>query len=166
MKDKDGTRKATAMRIYLDTSVVSAYFDARTLDRQEATKKLIDAALGSESDQFYISDLVLTELEQTPSPEKRYQMLELVQPFQSLRPDEETLRLARILHQAELVPANKFDDAVHLAIAAVRGVDVVVSWNFRHMVNLKVKIKLPVLLAQERYLRHFEIVSPYEYPEV
>ena len=153
------------MKIYLDTSVVSAYFDIRTPDRQTSTKKLLDAALQSVSDEFYISDLVLTELEQTPSTEKRQKMLKLVENLPSLRPDEETLRLARVLHQAELVPANKFDDAIHLALAAVIGVDVLVSWNFRHMVNLNVKRKLPVLLAQERYLRHFDIVSPYEYPE-
>ncbi|HIB67695.1 MAG TPA: hypothetical protein EYO33_21990 [Phycisphaerales bacterium] len=46
------------------------------------------------------------------------------------------------------------------------GVDVVVSWNFRHLVNLKVKQRLPVILAQGRYLRHFDIISPYEFSEI
>jgi len=92
-------------------------------------------------------------------------MLNLVDPLQSLPVSEEALELARAIHQAELVPQNKFDDAIHLALAAVTGVDVVVSWNFRHMVNLKVRQRLPVVLAQERYLRHFDIISPYEFPE-
>lgn len=64
-----------------------------------------------------------------------------------------------------LVPQNKLDDALHLALAAVAGVDVLASWNFRHMVNLKVKQDLPVLLAQERYFRQYAIISPYEYRE-
>lgn len=151
------------MRIYLDTSIPSTYFDERTPDRQQTTQAFWSkASLDSE---LLISELVLAEIEQTPQSEKRLKMLGLVDSLTTLSLTEEVIRLGRVLHQANLVPANKLDDALHLALAAVEGVDVVVSWNFRHMVNLKVKRDLPVLLAQERYFRQYEIISPYEYAE-
>lgn len=151
------------MKLYLDTSIPSAYYDGRATERQDATRAFWSKVLPGAD--VFISDLVLTEIERTPSEDKRQKMLELVDGIPSFVPDKETLRLASVIHQAQLVPQNKFDDAIHLAIAAVEGVDVVVSWNFRHMVNLRVKRSLPAILAQERYLRHYEIISPYEYIE-
>ena len=70
-------------------------------------------------------------------------MQALVKPLTTLSLNKEVVRLGRVLHNANLVPQNKLDDALHLALAAVAGVDVLVSWNFRHMVNLKVKQDLP-----------------------
>lgn len=90
-------------------------------------------------------------------------MIDLVGPLRALEVSAEMVRLAKVIHQANLVPANKLDDATHLAIAAVEGIDVVVSWNFKHMVNLKMRQSLPIVLAQERYLRQYQIISPYEY---
>lgn len=127
------------MRIYLDTSIPSTYFDDRTPDRQKTTQEFWEKA--SSQEDLLVSDLVLAELEQTRSENKRNQMRGLVEPLVRLKVLPETLRLARILHQAQLVPANKFDDAIHLALAAVEGVDAVVSWNFRQ----------------------FQIIAPYEY---
>lgn len=149
------------MKIYLDTSVPSTYFDARTPDRKEATQQMWEHAISN--DQLYISELVLTELKRTPSPTKRQHMIDLVKPLPHLLLNEEVLRLAKILHKADLVPQNKLDDAIHLAISAVNGADALVSWNFRHMVNLNVKRQLPVILADEGYYRHYEIISPFEY---
>lgn len=149
------------MRIYLDTSIPSTYFDDRTPDRQEVTRDFW--ARASSQDDLFASGLVLAELEQTPSEEKRHRMRNLIAPLKRLAITPEALRLARVLHQGQLVPANKLDDAIHLALAAVEGMDAVVSWNFRHMVNLKVKQNLPAILAREGYFRQFQIIAPYEY---
>ena len=151
------------MRIYLDTSVPSTYFDERTPERQQATRRFwMHAAAKRE---LFISELLLTELKATPSPTKRQQMIDLVASLPCLELNDEVIRLARCLYEENLIPANKFDDALHLAHAAVAGVDVLISWNFSHMINLKVKQKLPVLLAEQRYFRQFQLISPFEYSE-
>jgi hypothetical protein len=41
----------------------------------------------------------------------------------------------------KIVSENYYSDALHIAAATVIGVDVLVSWNFKHIVNLN-KIKL------------------------
>lgn len=151
------------MRIYLDTSIPSTYFDNRTPDRQQATLSFWRHALAKR--EIFISDLVLAEIKRTPLATKRQNMIDLVEQLPRLEMNEEVIRLARSLYEANLVPANKFDDALHLGHAAVAGVDVLISWNFRHMINLKVKQKLPVLLAEQRYFRQFQLISPFEYSE-
>ncbi len=65
-----------SMRIYLDTSVPSTYFDARTPERQEATQKFWLKAIAE--DELFISDMVLLEISNTPSLEKKEKMLDLV----------------------------------------------------------------------------------------
>ena len=49
----------------------------------------------------------------------------------------ETLALADSYISSRVVPINSRDDARHIAIATVAGLDAVVSWNFKHIVNLR-----------------------------
>ena len=61
--------------IYLDTSIVSAYFDERARLRQADTQLF----WGSKGVQFVVSWLVYQEIERTPNRVKRDQMLDLIQ---------------------------------------------------------------------------------------
>jgi hypothetical protein len=69
-------------------------------------------------------------------------------------------KLALDFKAANLVPANKFEDALHLAIAVERGFEFIVSWNFSHMVNAKTQKRLPVISAQHGYFHQTLIYCP------
>jgi hypothetical protein len=51
------------------------------------------------------------------------------------------IQLAEKYMEQKIVSKNYYSDALHIAVATVIGVDVLVSWNFKHIVNLD-KIKL------------------------
>ncbi len=153
------------MRIYLDTSVPSTYFDHRTLERQKATQDFWKKAL-KHNDELLISEMVIFEISKTPTQEKRERMLALVRGLPELHQGPQVIDLAKNLVDANLVPVGKIEDAIHLALAALHRVDVLVSWNFRHMVNLKIKQRLPLILAKNGCFHNYEIISPYEYFEV
>ena len=150
------------MKVYLDTSVPSTYFDSRTPERQRATIDFWSRSLENDME-LCISSIVLTEIQRTPSLEKRNKMLGLVEPLTNIPIGPEVSEIASRIIKANLVPENKIEDAEHLALAALHFVDVVVSWNFRHMVNLKIKQKLPLILAENGCFKKFEIISPFEY---
>ncbi len=152
------------MRIYLDTSVPSTYFDARTPERQKATREFWERA-NLDGHTLYISEVVVAEIRKTPSLEKKNQILELVEGLEHLTLGPPVPELAEKIIASNLVPAGKVEDALHLALAALHLVDVVVSWNFRHMVNLKMKQKLPTVLAANGCFKRFEIITPFEYSE-
>ena len=55
--------------------------------------------------------------------------------------NEEMVKLAEKYMEQKIVSEKYYSDALHIAVATVIGVDVLVSWNFKHIVNLD-KIKL------------------------
>jgi len=50
--------------------------------------------------------------------------------------NDEMLKLAEKYIEQKVVSENYYSYALHIAIATVIGVDVLVSWNFKHIVNL------------------------------
>lgn len=120
------------LRIYLDTSVVSAYVDDRLPERKQATVEFWNR-LGDY--EVTISELTVTEIQATESPPIRAQMTELIRQFSILPIEEEARRLAQeYVHRGVFSPGT-IEDAIHVAVAVAFRQDMLVSWNFRHLVN-------------------------------
>ena len=120
------------LRIYLDTSVFSAYYDDRIPDRQVETQEFWNRL-----NQFEIATSGLTkeELSQTPGTEQRLKFKKLLEPLALLTVTPEMESLARAYVDAGVFTAVMFNDALHVAVAVLSRQDVLVSWNFRHLVN-------------------------------
>ncbi len=120
------------LRIYLDTSVVSAYVDDRSPERKQATVEFWNRLRDYE---VAISELTVTEIQATGSPPIREQMTELIRPFSILPIEEEARRLAQEYVHRGVFSRGAIEDAIHVAVAVVSRQDMLVSWNFRHLVN-------------------------------
>lgn len=66
-----------------------------------------------------------------------------------------------VLGAVGAIPADYEDDARHVAIATVNDIRAVVSWNFRHMVNIERKRKINSVNLREG-LPLLDLVSPWE----
>ena len=124
-------------RIYVDTSVIGGYFDK---EFEADTKLFFNRILAKEFD-VYISEI--SEIELLPAPDEVRQLLEIVpeECLINLELTEEARVLAgHYLDEKILGPAS-LNDAYHIAIATINRIDVLVSWNFKHIVNLD-KIRL------------------------
>ncbi len=121
------------LRIYLDTSVIGGCFDQ---EFQEASVKLMEMI---RLDIFtgLISNVTIEELENAP---------ERVRTSITEFDNEQLVRLeqtaaVRSLADAYLadhvVPIRYEDDALHVASATVHNADMIVSWNFKHLVNFQ-----------------------------
>ena len=146
-------------RLYLDTSVVSAYVDDRLPERGRATVEFWERLVEYD---VTISELTLTEIQETENPEQREEMVRLVRPFAVLPIAEEARRLARqYVHPAVFSPGTG-DDALHVAVAVTSRQEIFVSWNFWHLVNCRRRgliNEVNILLGYPR----IEILAP---PEV
>jgi predicted nucleic acid-binding protein len=125
------------MRLYLDTSVLGAMFDEEPPDRKEKTR-LFFQRVRTRKDTLYISDVVLEEVVRAPE-QLHFSLVRLLKEIHPLvlPESQETLTLAEAYVASHVVPASSRDDARHIAIATVAGVEALVSWNFKHMVNLR-----------------------------
>ena len=120
------------LRVYLDTSVFSAYFDEAVSDRQTQTEDF-----WKRRSEFELSTSVVAreELEQTPDPARRLQLLTLVDGVM-VHPVTDMMRsLAKSYIDSGVFTEVMYNDAVHVAAAVLTRQDVLLSWNFRHLVN-------------------------------
>ena len=125
------------MKIYVDTSVFGGCFDA---EFEEWSNRLIEEfRLGLKV--AVISDLTLRELDDAPSSVR--DLLEEIpaEHKQFIILDDESRELAIHYIREGSIGEASLVDAQHIAIATVNKVDVLVSWNFKHIVNLA-KIRL------------------------
>lgn len=146
------------LQIYLDTSVISACVDDRMPERQKDTEELFHR-LGEFK--VSISGLTLTEIENTRDEEKRNQMSRIISPFQVVQITDEMRSLRDTYLKEGVFSPTSIDDALHVACAVISRVDILVSWNFRHLVR-----RTRRALINEVNIRHgfptIEIVSPPE----
>ena len=120
-------------RIYADTSALGGCLDEEFKD---ASLRLLNMFKAGEA-VIVVSDLTLLELENAPTevlgvfeeiPEEHREYVELT---------KEAEELARHYITAGVLGEAKRVDAQHIAIATISRVDVLVSWNFRDIVNLQ-----------------------------
>ena len=124
-------RELKRLRIYADTSVLGGVFDDKfAIESRKLIEEIIEGKFI-----LVLSTTTLTELKYAPGevrqliaelPGDCFEIIELSE-------DIELLRDAYI--KAGVLGEASFIDAEHIANATVAGVDLVVSWNFRHIVN-------------------------------
>lgn len=120
-------------RIYADTSVFGGYFDE---EFEEPSRRLYDRFVAGD-ELLILSDLTRLELLGAPA---RVQGLVASLPTQyvvEVEISEEERNLADLYVSSGVVGASMLADAQHIAAATVHRADVLVSWNFKHIVNLR-----------------------------
>jgi len=153
--------------LYIETSAVS-YLTGRPSQNtiiaghQAATQKLW--AFLSDKFSPHISDLLLQEAGQGDAAQAKTR-LDAVDGFPVLDVDQEVERIAGILLESKAVPAKCPEDAVHIAVAAVNRMELIVTWNFKHINNPVMKHKMREVLTTAGYILP-EICSPDELLEV
>jgi predicted nucleic acid-binding protein len=123
-------------RIYIDTSVVGGYFDE---EFKESTIKLFER-LNNDEVIFVVSDLLDLELINAPLHVREHLFQYPTEKFQRIELTEEAIKLANTYIEEKVVGKTSLEDCRHIALATIYKVDVLASWNFKHIVNLD-KIK-------------------------
>jgi len=125
------------MKLYLETTVPSFLFADDAPEKQQVTRQFFKW-LAISPDKLYISELVLAELNRA-SPDVRNKLLEAVVrlPVENLSITDEAVDLAGRYVGDGVIPARYRDDAVHVALAVLNNLDVVVTWNMKHLANVR-----------------------------
>jgi predicted nucleic acid-binding protein len=125
------------LRVYLDTSVVGGYFD----DEFEDVTKLFFKRIFNKDFLVYFSEVSEAELSLAPNFVKELKIKIPTDCYKHLDLDYESQELAETYLKEKILGQASLNDAYHIAIATVNRLDVLVSWNFKHIVNYD-KIKL------------------------
>ena len=128
-------------RVYLETSVVSYLVgrlsrDVVVLGNQELTREWWENRR-AEYDLF-ISEVVIGEAT-IGDAELARQRIAICEALPLLAVTNEAERLAPLLLRAAAMAPNAETDALHIAVAAVQGMDYLLSWNCTHIANATIR---------------------------
>ena len=152
--------------VHIESSVVS-YLTARASDDpiksawQAVTKQWWNAQLHQVT--ACISPYVIAEVS-AGDPVAAMQRVDAIRGLNLLEVNEAIEDLADFLLLGGALPTKARFDALHIACAAYHGIDIVLTWNFKHIAN---PVQLPVMrgLCAARGYRLPELVSPLEMME-
>jgi len=120
-------------RIYIDTSVIGGCFDEEFAE----WSNLLFEEFFSGRKIAVISDVTSSELIDAPEYVKN-KINEIPESnIIHLNSTDEIKELTKKYLEFKAVSSKYIDDATHIAIATVNKVDILVSWNFKHIVNYK-----------------------------
>ncbi len=119
-------------RIYVDTSIIGGCFDD---EFEKYSNRLLEEFISGKK-RLVISDLVLFELEGAPENVKGVLSKIPEDNIEYVFLNEDSISLANAYLKEGVIAENSLSDARHIAIAIVERADVLVSWNFKHIVNL------------------------------
>ena len=119
-------------KIYIDTSVIGGCFDD---EFQEFSNKLFEEFKKGIKIAI-ISDVTLLELKKAPE-EIRNKLNEIPSEHTiNIILEENSELLAEKYISEKVISANYTEDARHIALATINNVDILASWNFKHIVNV------------------------------
>jgi len=146
-------------KLYLDTSVISHLFAEDTLEKMADTNNFWQELKQGKFD-ISISVTTLGEIDECDEP-KRSKMLSKLNEVEHevLTSTKEVEHLAREYVKNNILSEKHFDDCTHIAYAVINGCDIIVSWNFRHLVNHKTINGVKIVNAINNY-KEISIMSP------
>jgi hypothetical protein len=144
-------------RVYLDTSVLGGCFDPEFAEWSNGLIQNIRDGLFMS----LLSQVTATEVEDAPE-----QVQELYAELLTLNPEiieatERALELADAYQARNILTPKFHDDGLHIALATIAEADVLVSWNFKHIVRFD-KIRLFNAVNLEYGYKPLQIYSPRE----
>src|SRR3989339_24974 len=147
--------------IYLDTSVISALYDDRVKERQEETKRFFKETILRYD--IYVSNLTVSELDQTIDPVKKKEFKDFVKKFNLLKQNKEAESLAKDYIDKKVLSKSSYEDALHIAIASINKKnylkDSVVKSLERQMRKKYPKDKMMFELKMLKAINSFRLLS-------
>lgn len=120
-------------RLYIDTSVFGGYFDE---EFSEFTRPLFNRLQNGE---FRLLFSAVTQEELNPAPEKVKELVRnlKMENTEFIETTDEAVELATQYIAERVVGQTSFADCLHIALAVINHADYVISWNFKHIVNVQ-----------------------------
>lgn len=151
------------MLIYIESTIPSYVVARPARDliqaaHQQLTRDWWD--LQREKHELFTSQLVLDEIARGES-EMAKRRLALLADLALLESTEEARNLTRSIMDSGLLPAKAEGDAAHIALATVHEMDILLTWNCRHIANASIVGQLRRMVAKHDYTLP-EIYTPAE----
>ncbi len=150
------------LKLYIETSVWNYVFADDSPEKKDITMDFFNL-IQKGVYEIYISDVVFLEIERAVD-DVRQRLSHLIKKYspEVIESSPEAEELAREYLVRKIIPPSKIEDALHIAIATVEELDAVVTWNYRHMANLRKAELFYSVNIEMGYYKRLEIITPME----
>ncbi|MBI5244088.1 MAG: PIN domain protein [Elusimicrobia bacterium] len=145
------------LRIYVDTSVFGGCFDE---EFAESSKRFFEEARQGRY-RIVISDVTVREIQKAPAEIVNFFLAQPDESMERIELSSEAIAVRDRYVREGILSPMRLDDAAHVALATVAEVDIIVSWNFKHLVHFE-KIRQYNAVNLSLGYRGIEIRSPKE----
>jgi len=155
------------MKLYLDTSIPSAYYDNSKPLRQLITQKWFENEASSYD--LYTSVLTIDEIDKLGNISRKENIKELIFKYKVniLEITSKIKDLANNYMSKGAIPVSEPEDALHIAIAVVNNLEGLASWNFKHIVSINPIRKIHEINKESNYplieIGSLELIGGAEY---
>ena len=142
-----------AKRIYIETTIPS-YLAARpSRDLLQAARQQITHTWWNDARHHYdlcISEIVLDEVA-SGDADAAHRRLTLLHEIPLLDLTDTVNDVAKDIMASGLLPQEATRDAIHMAVSSVHGIDILLTWNCRHIANAAIIKELHIIVANSGY---------------
>lgn len=145
------------LRVYLETSVISMYFQDDAPYLRDLTRLFWNEILPDF--EACVSDATFDELTAIKNPQLKQQVRNLIKDFAVLERTVEIDKITDLYLSERKLPHA---DAMHLAFASLGKTDYLVTWNLRHLykqgtqevvreINMRLRLPVPTIVTPENF---------------
>ena len=145
-------------KLYLDTSIPSAFYDRSKPVRQLITQKWFENE--SKKYKLFSSIITIAEVDKIENNQKKENIKKLFFEYKIkiLELTDEAMKLSEKYIQKGAMPHSEPEDSLHIAIAVMNDITFLASWNFKHIVSINPIRKIHEINIQNN-LPYIEIGS-------
>ena len=157
------------LKVYLDTSIINFLFADDSPEYQRITELFFENVVAKGKIDTYISNVVIDEIHQTEDQRRRDLLLGIIAKYKNIKilvAENEILDDIAFLGEnyikSGIIPEKKTADSFHVAYSTVFQMDILLSWNFKHLANINKEQKIAILNRTLGYNYPFRMANPLE----
>ena len=146
-------------KIYLETSAIS-HLEQPEKPSEQAYSIAMFERIKAGDFAVYLSEIVVDEINAC-SPEKRSALFQHISgiTFEDITVDDTVKALSRRIIARGYLPKRSVADSLHIAVAIIAGCDYIISWNMKHIANVKTNKNIRHIIIDEGY-KEIMLVPP------
>jgi hypothetical protein len=140
------------IKVYLDTSIINFLIVEDSPDYRKDTELFFETVIATNKIEPYISRVVFEEINNTVEIERREKLLSILKKYSHIKTlvaDDENAKEIEFLVgeyiKNKIITEKKIADAFHVAYSTVFEMDILLSWNFKHLANVNKEHKILIV---------------------
>jgi hypothetical protein len=157
------------LKVYLDTSIINFLKVEDSPDYRQGTELFFEKNVASGKIETYVSRIVFEEINNTEDLKKRKELLGVFEKYPGIKTliseennVEEINHLVKNYLDNGIIPRKNIADAFHIAYSTIFEMDILLSWNFKHLANINNERKIIITNRLNGYNYPFRMANPLE----